>query len=438
MDLWDALQRLGVAIGLGLLVGLQREWVEKQIAGIRTFALISALGAFMALLSPSLGPWPIAAGAIAVAAMLITGNLVSYINARPSSTPAPPEPTKPHHAGQTTEIAALVMYAIGAYCLVGHLLLAVVSGGAVAVLLHYREPLHTFTRRIKPHDISAIMQFVLIALVVLPILPNKAYGPFQVINPHKIWLMVVLIVGMGLVGYVMYELFGSRAGALLGGLLGGLISSTATTASYARRSRDMPASATLAAIVIMIASTVAFVRVVMLVGIVAPGTLPHMAAPLAAMFVFMALLSGVIALFVRSDKAELPTHGNPSDIKAALVFGALYAIVIFAVAATKHYFGNQALYVVASVSGLTDMDAITLSTAQLVQDGRLAHDIGWRLILIAAMSNLIFKAGIAAVVGNRQLAGRVSLLYGIAFALGLGILFFWPSAWTFAGLLGQT
>jgi uncharacterized membrane protein (DUF4010 family) len=329
--------------------------------------------------------------------------------------------------GKTTEAAALLMYALGAYLAVGDATAAIVVGGVVAVLLHWKQPLHRFVERIGERDIHAMMQFVLIALVILPVLPDQTFDPYQVLNPREIWRVVVLIVGIGLAGYVAYKLVGQKAGALLGGVLGGLISSTATTVAYARRTKSAPDAAALAALVIMIASSIAFVRVIVELAVVAPGILSQVVPPLGAMFVLMALLSTGSYFLSRGARDEMPEQENPAELKSALIFGAIYAVVIFAVAAAKEYFGTGGLYVVALLSGLTDLDAITLSTGRLAAENRLDIATSWRLILLAALANLVFKGGTVAVLGPRRLLGRIAALFGVAVVGGLLIFWLWPN-----------
>lgn len=411
------IRALGISLGLGLLVGLQRERADSRMGGIRTFPLITLLGTVCSLLSNSFGGWIVAAGLLSIAVLTLVSNLARL------KVDGAPEP------GQTTEAAALLMYGVGAYVAVGNQAAAVAIGGAAAVLLHFREPLHRFVEKMGDHDTRALMQFVLIALVILPVLPNRAYGPYAVFNPYDIWRMVVLIVGIGIGGYVAYKLFGRGAGTLLGGVLGGLISSTATTVSYARRSKDLPAAAPLAALVILIASTIAFARVIVEVAVVAPGTLARLAPPLGAMLGLMILLSAGMYFLNRGQEAEeMPEQENPAELGSALWFGALYALVLFAVAAVKDHFGSSGLYVVALLSGLTDVDAITLSTANLVKSGRIAADTGWRLILLASLSNLVFKGGAVMALGHRRLSARIVVLFGIALAGGALILLLWPRA----------
>lgn len=409
----DPFLQLFVALGLGLLVGLQRERVDPAIAGIRTFALITVLGTLAALLGRSFGGWIVAVGLLVAAGLVMSGNLV-----RMSRGDADP--------GQTTEFTAAVMYCVGALVVLAPLAVSVVLAGAVAVLLHLKEPLHRFVGRMGERDVRAIMQFVLIALVILPVLPDRPFGPYQVLNPYQAWWMVVLIVGLSLGGYVAYKLFGAHAGTALSGVLGGLISSTATTVSYARRTRDTPEAARLAALVIMIASTVVFGRVLVEMAAVAPGRMLQMGPPIGAMLGVAVTVSLVAWFFGRDHDAEPPEPENPAELKSALVFGALYAVVVLAVAFARDRFGTAGLYTVAVISGLTDVDAITLSTARLAAGGGLDPDTGWRAILLASLSNMIFKAGIVATLGSRALLGRITLLFGLALAGGGLILWLWP------------
>jgi uncharacterized membrane protein (DUF4010 family) len=319
------------------------------------------------------------------------------------------------------------MFAVGAYLVVGHKEVAIVIGGGVAVLLQSKVQMHRIARRLGDEDLKAIMQFVLLSLVILPVLPNRAYGPFAVLNPHYLWLMVCLIVGISLSGYIVYKFAGERAGIVLGGVLGGLISSTATTVGYARRSAETPQSSPGATIVVMIASTVVFVRVLLIIGLLSPTLFPIALTPMLIMLALFALLSLGIWFWARQEFSPMPVQDNPSELKAALWFGLIFAIVLFAVAAAKDRLGQGGLYFVAGLSGLTDMDAISLSTAQLVNSGRLGPNSGWRVILVAALSNLIFKASVILVLGHRQLFLRIGALYSVALTIGTLLLLFWPS-----------
>lgn len=414
MDPIDTLRVLGTAAALGLLVGLQREHAGTGLAGIRTFPLITVFGTVCALLAPAFGAWMVAAGLLAMGGVLITGN-----QRRAGGGSG---------GGITTEISALLMFGLGAYLVVGQPVVAVVVAGTLAILLHLKQPLHDFVRRIDPGDLKAVMQFVLISLVILPLLPDRAYGPYQVLNPRNIWLVVVLIVGVQLSSYVLYRLVGNRAGTLLGGVLGGLISSTATTVAFARRVKTTPASAGFASLVIVIASTVALARVLVVATVVAPLAIAGIAWPLGVLLTVLVLIAAVEFLICQRETVELPPAGNPAELKPALVFAAIYALVTLAIAAAKEHLGTGGLYLVALVSGLTDMDAITLSATRLLDQHLLIADVAWRVIMIAALANLLFKGAAAWVLGGTRLGLRIGVMFGIGMIVGLALLVLWPSA----------
>lgn len=417
---YELLKILGVALGLGLLVGLQREYDQDKMAGIRTFSLVTLLGSVMGLLSQQLDSGIIvAAGALGIVILAAVVNYFRQQKAKPN-------------VGQTTEVALLLMYAIGAYLVFGPLSIGVAMGATTAVLLHMKSTLGGIVDRLQPKDIRAIMLFAGISLVVLPILPDASYGPYGVFNPSEIWLMVVLIVGLGLVGYFIYKLTDKNTGTLANGILGGLISSTATTVTFARRTREMPKGSLLAAFIILVASTVAIVRIIVEISIVSPDSLGTVFPPLLATLVFMILLSVGFYFFNRSqDGGQLPEPENPAQLKSALVFGALYALILLAVAFAKDYFGESGLYVVSILSGLTDVDAITLSLSNSMNRGEIPTTLSWRLILIAFLSNLLFKGGMASVLGERQLAKYIWLSFAACVLFGLILIFLWPASWSF-------
>jgi uncharacterized membrane protein (DUF4010 family) len=413
MDLLILFKQLGIALGLGLLVGLQREHVDSRLAGIRTFPLVTILGVVCAMLAQAFSGWVIAAGLIAVTGLIVLGNIAKF---RAGST----------DPGLTTEIAMILMYSVGAYLVIGPEAVAIAIGAGAAVLLQYKGELHGIAQKLGDEDLRAIMQFVLISLIILPVLPNRTYDPYAVLNPREIWLMVVLIVGLSLAGYIAYKFYGENAGLILGGILGGLISSTATTVSYARRAARDPHSSSLASIVIMIASTVVFVRVMIELVVVQVSFLYSAWSPLTLLLLLFITLSGILWFKGRHEQSSMPALENPSELKAALVFGLFYAIVLLAVAVAKSHFGDRGLFVVALFSGLTDVDAITLSTAQLVRTERLDPEQGWRIIVVALMSNVFFKGATIAVVGSRELLSRIIWFYGIGLASGILLVLLWP------------
>lgn len=408
------LQQLVVSFGLGLLLGLERERREASIGGIRTFPIISLFGTVCAHVGQVFGGWIVAAGLMALAAVVVFANF-----AKMKSGDVDP--------GATTEIAMLLLYVLGVLIVAGGIAAALVVGGALALLLHLKKPLHDFAAAVGERDMRAIMQFVLLSLIILPVLPHGAYGPYGVWNPFKLWLMVVLIVGLSLGGYVAYKVFGARAGAVLGGVIGGLVSSTATTVSFARRAASQTSLAPLAALVISIAACISLARVLVEIAVVAPGSFLKLAPPLAALLGICLLITAGLYFLGNHSHTEMPEQKNPAELKSALIFGILYALVLVAVAAGREYFGSAGLYAVAALSGLTDMDAITLSTAQLADSGQVDHRAAWQSILIAAAANFVFKFGVVAALGPAALTRRVAAAFAFALAGAASIFWLWPA-----------
>jgi len=258
------------------------------------------------------------------------------------------------------------------------------------------------------------------------VLPDRTFGPYDVLNPFQIWLMVVLIVALNLIGYFGLRVATGRGGALASGVLGGLVSSTATTASFATRSRKHPGLVPATSVIILVASMIVYLRVLVETLAVAPSLLAELAGPLAA---FVLLFAGVTAAYVTrlegTTTAEVEA-GNPAELRAALFFGAVYSLVIFVSAAVSDHFGETMLYPVAILSGLTDVDAITLSTARLFGEARIGADTAWRVIFLASLANLLFKASVVAVVGGAVLRRRlVPVLVGLS-AAGVLLVVIWP------------
>ena len=332
--------------------------------------------------------------------------------------------------GQTTEVAGLLMFALGFYLVEGNLTVSVIIGGLTAVLLQLKGTLADLVKRLSQKDIKAIMQFVAITLVVLPVLPNQNFGPYQVLNLREIWLMVVLIVGISLVGYFLYKVLGKNTGSLSNGILGGLISSTATTVTYSNQAKALPTINRLAAFVIMAASTVALIRILAEVAVVSPKFFGTIAPPFLVVIAVMVVLC--LVLFFRhhgndGELKEMPEPDNPAQLKTAVIFGALYAVVLVGVAAAKDYFGQAGLLAVSIISGFTDVDAITLSLANTLNRGDIDVTQTWKYLLVASFSNLAFKGGMVVVLGSRKLAKYVLPAFAVAIIFGLMVIWLWPT-----------
>lgn len=412
---------LGIAFGLGLLVGLQREKSDHEMAGVRTFTLIAILGTLAGFLTRDFdNPFILPVFGIAITGLMVMAN---YMKSKKDPN---------IDVGQTTEVAVLLMFAIGAYLVLGNQIIAVVIGGALAVLLYIKETLHNFIDRLKEKDLTAIMTFVGISLVILPILPNQTYGPLDVLNPREIWLMVTLIVGISVLGYFVYKWVGKKAGMISNGILGGVISSTATTVSYARNSKGNKSLAKVSAFVILTAVAVSILRVIVEIGVVVPEKLAAVVLPFLVLFVFMAILSILLFITISNEKTEdeMPEPENPAQLKSAIVFGILYALILLAVAFTEEEFGNSGLYIVSIIGGLAKKDAITLSLAQSIKSG-LNTELGWRLIMTGVIANFAFKIVLAATLGSKQLTKWLGGAMVLSIAVGLLMIWLWPEGWHF-------
>ncbi len=403
---YEALQAFATSIGIGLLIGLERERRPDGKAGLRTFALVGLLGCLCALLSQLADSgWLLAAGLLAIAAMIIAAHVTD-----------PPDTGDP---GTTSVVALLVCYALGAMVWHGHAGSAVMLGIATTVLLYFKAELHGISRSLTPVDLISILQFGVLALVILPLLPDRCFGPYDALNPRNIWLMVVLISGVSLAGYAALRIVGARHGAALIGVFGGLVSSTATTMIFARHARAHAALARTAMVVILLANIVVLLRLSVVTFIVAPTIL----LPLVSVLGFGLLLGIGATLWgwrqiESGDQLPLPQVANPTEIRTAIGFGALYALVLVLSAWLQDIAGSRGLYLLALASGLTDVDAITLSSLRMFSIGRLDAAQTVTAITLATLSNLAFKTGLVMVIGGAVLA-RFTLPGFAAIAAGL-------------------
>jgi uncharacterized membrane protein (DUF4010 family) len=411
----DLALRFAAALGLGLLLGIERERkrdAELFFGGVRTFALIALLGAVGAFMERELNQgWFIIAAFVALSALVI----VSY-----ATTAARGE------LGITTEISAMLAFIVGALCGWQHVGVASVATVVCLLLLTFKDFLHRLARRVELADIEATLRFAVISVIILPLLPNQNFGPppLDVINPYKIWLMVVLIAGLNFLGYVLVKVLGNEHGLALTGILGGLVSSTAVTLSFSQRSRREPEMSSAFVRAIVIAWTIMFLRVVIMVGIINRA----LAASLAVALGCMALAGLLVCLALwrrRAHETGVVTAGaNPFELGEAIKFGLLFGIVTIVAKAAEVYLGATGLYLAGAVAGATDVDAIALSMANRATITPESIKIAAYTIIIAVISNTLVKAGMVAFMGApamRRTIVLVTLILFLAAAVGAWI-----------------
>lgn len=412
---YATLQAFAISLGIGLLIGLERERQPHIKAGLRTFALVSLLGCLAALLAQTTGnSWILAAGFISIAAMMITSLATN--------------PLENDDPGTTSVVALLVCYALGAIVWYGHISLAVMLSIITTVLLYFKHQLHDLTRRLTPTDILSVLQFGVLSLVILPILPNQDFGPYSALNPQHIWWMVVLISGISLAGYAALRLVGTRHGAILLGIFGGLVSSTATTIIFSRHARQKAALVPVAGVIVLLATLVVMLRIGFVVLLIAPPLIAPMAGILGSGLVLGLLAAGWVWRQQHRDGNEalpMPEISNPTEIKTALTFGGFYALILVLSAWLKDIADSQGLYLLALISGLTDVDAISLSALRLFDSAQLGANQAVTTLVLALLSNLVFKTGIIMVLGGNALARRTWFgMLAVAIGLIIGLLYF--------------
>ena len=396
-----------IALGIGALIGLEREQSESagSFAGIRTFPLIALLGAVTQLFFPSL--LPILFG------IFLLFVVIAYIS----------KIVIEGDVGMTTAIATILTFVYGA--MTAHsdegLALAIVLGTVTAALLAVKDPMHDLAGRIGPNELRATLKFLIIALVVLPLIPDAELDVLLGLNPRFVWLMVVFVSGLGFLGYVLTKILGPKMGIGVTGLLGGFVSSTATAMAMADRSRNQPELTRICAFATAIASIAMFPRVLILVSVVAPELLVSLAVPLGAMTAIGGLLSMILLLQLRTDRISPISLDNPFRVRPALLFGALFAGVLLVVNLVSVVYGEAGVYGTALIAGMVDVNAITLSVSKLAVDGNIVESVAMTAIILAVVMNTLVKIGIVWILGTASLGRLVAGILGPTALIGVGV-----------------
>ncbi len=413
METREILTRFGLSVVIGIFVGLQREVAKKKsdralFAGARTLALMGLAGCAAALTADLAGtPWIFVAMALATAGFIAISYYVS------AST---------GDIGLTSEMAALSVFLIGALAYWGQLEIAAALGVAIAVLLSLKLGVRRFVGRLSEQDVLATLKFAVITAIVLPLLPNRTFGtaPLDVLNPRNIWLMVVFISAISFIGYVLIKMMGPKRGVGLTGLLGGLVSSTAVTLSFTERSREHADLARPFALAITAAWTMMFARVLVEAALLNPTLLRELWIPIGGAGIVGLLYCLYLLLFAKEkgETDELSLKA-PFELAPAVKFAVAYGVILVLSRGAHMLLGDAGVYISAGVSGIADVDAITLSLARMASAGSIDVETASRAVVLAAMVNTCVKGGMVMLLGAATI--RRSILPGIIGILAAGL-----------------
>jgi uncharacterized membrane protein (DUF4010 family) len=402
--------RLAVALGIGLIVGLERGWKTRdqhggqRLAGLRTFAVTSLCGGVLAALSLPDRFVVLAAGTLVVGALIVGGYLVSVREQR--------------DFGMTTELALLTTFGLGAVAVLGAPFVAVAAGVVMALLLGFKTEMHAVIERLERHELLATLQLLALAAVLLPLLPNRDLGPWQAVNPRVVGMLVLLIAGLSYVGYFGVRVLGARLGLALTALFGGLSSSTAVTVAYARRARSEPGHAALLGAGIALAAATMVPRLVIEIGAVNRALLLDLWPTFAALTVVPLAAVGFLQRTSRGNPPARVELRNPLQLSAALGFGVVLVVLFIVAEGLRQALGDAGAYAVAAIAGVVDVDAVSLAMAESAARGTLDSAIAARAVALAALVNTAAKAVLAASLGGAPMLRTASLVLGAALASG--------------------
>lgn len=403
-----------VALGIGILIGLEREFSrkeEKLFAGIRTYPLITLWGFLSALLSAVYSP---ALFAVSLGGLLAFVSISYFLTARDGEI------------GTTSEISVVLAFLLGGLVYTGRITLAIGIAVVITALLSLKLQFHSVVGRLSREDIYALLKFIVISVLILPFLPTHPIGPYPFLVPRDLWLVVVLVAAVGFAGYLLAKFIGTRQSIVVTALLGSLVSSTAVTMEYSRKSTAMPESGRDYAAGIILASSMMFLRVLVIIFFINQSIFLQLLAPL----LLCAAAGGIVGIIIMRQQTGTPAATgtdivveNPLDLTGALKFGVVYLAILFFVHFIRQYAGNSGVYIAGIVSGLTDVDAISISMSKLAA-GTLDPTIALTTIILATLSNSIVKYGIALIWGHRVVRTYVSIGFGAIIAVGIGGLLF--------------
>ena len=411
MDLFLILKFL-IALAIGALIGTERErkqFKRVEFAGIRTFTLIALLGVISAYISVFY-PYFIILSFLGLILMVALSYYQSSMDGG--------------DIGITTEIVALLTFILGALCFTDDgLLIAPIIAIIITVLLASKSYLHHFIRRISEKELINTLKFLIIAFVILPLLPNQTMGPLEVFNPYQIWLIVVFISAISYTGYVAIRLIGPERGLSLTGIIGGLVSSTAVTTAMAARVKETESLIQIAVFATVIASSMMFIRILFEVLVINTSLFWLLILPMLSMGVTGVFLAYIIWKITREKDIDTDIKlKNPFSLKPALIFGLLFIAILFLSKIADIYFGSAGIYVTSLISGVADVDAITISMALLAK-GTVSQEVAVNAITLAAISNTLVKFLIALFFGSRKFGKLIGIIFAVIIIIGLITIF---------------
>ena len=407
--------QLATALLLGALTGLERGWATREqkpgerVAGIRTYALVGLLGGIAALLSLKVTPWVLPAGLLAVCTAAVMAYRARMLHMRDYSI--------------TGIIGILLTFCFGAMAVAVDITVAATAAVITTIILDNKNEIHSALNRLQEHELDAALKLLLISVVMLPLLPNEGIGPNGMLNPYEIWWMVVLIASISFIGYFAMRVGGTEKGILFTSLFAGLASSTALTLHFSRLARQTPQISPLLSSGILLACGTMYLRVLLYCAMINPALLGNLTIPLLVMTLVLYLPALLIWRKHRNGtRVEQPAlHNNPLDLKSALTLGVLLTLILLMASVLQQWLGNTGIYVLATISGITDVDAITLSLTRMSQTGLASTTVIIGIIIASSVNNLM-KAGMAISIGGRAMLMRVALPILLSLLAGLVVM----------------
>lgn len=397
-----------ISMGIGLIIGLEREYdkikEDQGFAGLRTFPIVAILGFSLANLTELFTPWLL---------VISLGSFILFLAFNHFK-----QENEQHSQALTTNLALIATFVLGVMVSVEYYRDAVATAVIIVTLLSLKTRFRSFISNITSEELFAFIKFSIIALLILPFLPNKDYGPDGLLNPFEIGSIIVIVSFLNFIGYFLVKFVGSKKGIILTAILGGLISSTAVAWNYASRSKESPELSQKYSAGIIAASAIMFPRLALLAYIFNVEILKYLAFPFALLTLIC--ISATLIL-IRKDDNKPDTDiklGNPLNILNALGFGIMYIVILFAVFYSNQFFGEPGLYYSALIAGLADTDAITISMAKFSLDEQKLQ-LAASVILTATISNMLVKLGITLFKGAKKSGKLVGITFGSVILIGV-------------------